>query len=145
MAGGRPPSFISLHLGAGHERHGGVAVISRPIDRFPLRFKVGEDVVRVVFDNVVVEMAPLGATLGTRLNVNVRPSLLCSVGRPIRLGAYKCMAGCDHCVPALSRGHTASQVGSDMWLRSVCISTVLRRAANSARVHAQRQHSRRLR
>jgi hypothetical protein len=31
------------------------------------------------------------------------------------------MVGFDLCVPALSRGHTASQVGSDMWLRSVCI------------------------
>jgi hypothetical protein len=37
------------HLGADTSDLG-VAVISRPIDRFPLRFKVGEDVVRIVFD-----------------------------------------------------------------------------------------------
>jgi hypothetical protein len=93
---------------------GSVAVIFRPINRFSLRLKVGQDMVRTVFDDVIVDPAPLGATLGTRLNVDVRHGVLslptrylctvnlnvnlrhvalpllrylCTVSRPIRHGA----------------------------------------------------------
>jgi hypothetical protein len=39
-------------------------------------FAGGEDVVRMVFNYVIVDMAPFRATLGTRLIVNVRHVLL---------------------------------------------------------------------
>jgi hypothetical protein len=55
---------------------GTVAVVFRPINRFSLRLKVGKNVVRVIFDDVIVDMAPLGATFGTRLNVNIRHVVL---------------------------------------------------------------------
>jgi hypothetical protein len=57
----------------------GVALTFRPIDRFSLRFEGAEHVVRMVFDDIIVDMAPLRATLGTRFNVNVRHALF-SVG-----------------------------------------------------------------
>jgi hypothetical protein len=50
----------------------GVAFTFRPLDRFSLRFEGAEHVVRMVFDHIIVDMAPLRASLGARLNVNVR-------------------------------------------------------------------------
>ena len=54
----------------------GVARTFRPIDRFSLRFEGAEHVVRMVFDDIIVDMAPLRAALGARFNVNVRHVLL---------------------------------------------------------------------
>jgi hypothetical protein len=42
----------------------GVALTFRPIDCFSLRFEGAEYVVRMVFDDIIVDMAPLGAALG---------------------------------------------------------------------------------
>ena len=53
----------------------GVAVLLRPIDRFPLRFEGAECVVHVVFHDIVVDMATLRAALGARFYVNVRHAL----------------------------------------------------------------------
>ena len=58
----------------------GVAPTFRPIDRLSLRFESGEHVIRMVFDDIIVDMAPLRAALGTRFNVNVRHAPL-SLGR----------------------------------------------------------------
>ena len=70
---GRPPVIGRLLIiqmpDTSHMR--GVAVTFRPINCFSLRFKSGERVVRVVFHDIVVDMAPLRATLGARFNVNV--------------------------------------------------------------------------
>jgi hypothetical protein len=55
-----------------------VAVFPRPVDRFVLRFEGCEDMIRMVFDHIIVDMAPLRTALWTRLNVNIRhflPSL----------------------------------------------------------------------
>jgi len=51
---------------------GDLAVIFRPIDRFPLCLEVAERMVCVVFNDIIVDMASLGTTLGARFNVNVR-------------------------------------------------------------------------
>jgi hypothetical protein len=48
-----------------------VAVLPCPIDRFLLRLEGGEDVVGMILDHLIVDMAPVKATLGTRLNVNL--------------------------------------------------------------------------
>jgi hypothetical protein len=53
-----------------------VALTFRPIDRFSLRFEGTEYVARVVFDDIIVDMAPFRAPLGARFNVNVRHALL---------------------------------------------------------------------
>src|SRR6266446_3987852 len=47
----------------------------RPIDRFSLRSEGCEHVVGMVFDDLIVDPAPLRPTLGPRLNVNVCHSL----------------------------------------------------------------------
>jgi len=52
-----------------------VALALRPIDRFSLRFEGAKHMVRVVFDDIVVNTAPLRAALGARFNVNVRHRL----------------------------------------------------------------------
>ena len=57
-----------------------VSVAFRPIDRFPLRFKGAERLVGVVFHNIFLDMATLGAALGARFNVNVRHALLSRFG-----------------------------------------------------------------
>jgi hypothetical protein len=54
----------------------GVTLAFRPIDRFSLRFEGAKHVVRMVFDDIVVDMAPLRTALGARFNVNVRHALL---------------------------------------------------------------------
>ena len=47
-----------------------------PSDSFLLRFKGPEDVLRMVFDNIVVNRTPLSASFGARFNVNsLHPSL----------------------------------------------------------------------
>jgi hypothetical protein len=48
-----------------------MVLASRPINCFSLRFEGGKHVVGVIFNYVIVDMAALGAALGTRLNVNV--------------------------------------------------------------------------
>jgi hypothetical protein len=40
---------------------GGVTIFLRPVDRFVLGLEGGEYVVRMVFDNVVVDMTAFGA------------------------------------------------------------------------------------
>jgi hypothetical protein len=74
VALGRPPVIRLLLIiqipDASNKR--GVALTFRPIDRFSLRFEGAEHVVRMVFDDIIVNMAPLRATLGARFNVNVR-------------------------------------------------------------------------
>jgi hypothetical protein len=47
-------------------------VLSRPIDCFSLSFERGKYVIAVVFDHVIIDMAALGAALGSRLNIDVR-------------------------------------------------------------------------
>jgi hypothetical protein len=51
-----------------------MAATFRPVDRFSLRFEGAERVVGMVFDNIIVDMAPLRAALGARFHVNVRHS-----------------------------------------------------------------------
>jgi hypothetical protein len=50
----------------------GVSVTFRPIDRFSLRFEGAEHMVRMVFDDIIVDTAPLRAALWARFNVNIR-------------------------------------------------------------------------
>ena len=47
---------------AGNERR--MVVLPRPLDRFPLRFEGGEYVVRVIFDDEVLDCAAFRAALG---------------------------------------------------------------------------------
>jgi hypothetical protein len=54
---------------------GAVTLTFRPIDRFSLRFEGAEHVVRMVFDDIIVDMAPLRSFLGPHFNVNVRHAL----------------------------------------------------------------------
>jgi hypothetical protein len=53
-----------------------VALPFCPLDCFPLRWEGGEHVVRMVFDNIMVDTVSLGVALGTRFNVNVRHARL---------------------------------------------------------------------
>jgi hypothetical protein len=41
-----------------------------------LGFEGCQDVVGVIFNHIVIDMAALGTTLGTRLNIDVRHDLL---------------------------------------------------------------------
>jgi hypothetical protein len=50
-------------------------VTFRPCDRFVLRLERGEDMVGMVFNDIVVDMTPLGAPFWTRLNVDGRHAL----------------------------------------------------------------------
>ncbi len=80
--GGSPmirPLLIIQIPNASNKR--GVAPTFRPIDRLSLRFEGGEHVIRMVFDDIIVDMAPLGAALGPRFNVNVRHA-------PLSLGKF---------------------------------------------------------
>ena len=47
-----------------------------PIDGFSLRFEGAEHVVGVVFDNIILDVAPFTAALGAQLNIHVRHDLL---------------------------------------------------------------------
>jgi hypothetical protein len=49
----------------------GVAVPLCPIDRFPLCPESAQHVVGMIFDHIIVDMAPLRAALGSRFNVNI--------------------------------------------------------------------------
>ncbi len=51
---------------------GGMAVLLRPVDGFPLGLEGGEDVVGVVLNHVVVDRVSLGTTLRPWLNIDVR-------------------------------------------------------------------------
>jgi len=53
-----------------------MAALFRPIDRFLLRFEGADHMARMVFNDIVVDIAPVRATLGARFNVNVRHALL---------------------------------------------------------------------
>jgi len=54
-----------------------MALSFRPINRFSLRFEGAEHVVRMVFDDIIVDPAPLRTSFGPRLDIDVRhPSLL---------------------------------------------------------------------
>ena len=55
---------------------GNVTFRFRPIDRFFLSFKSTEHMVRMVFDDIMVDTVSLGVALGTRFNVNVRHARL---------------------------------------------------------------------
>jgi hypothetical protein len=54
----------------------GMALISCPIDCFPLRSEGREDMVGMVFDDIIVDPGPLRPALGAWLDVNVRHALL---------------------------------------------------------------------
>jgi hypothetical protein len=54
----------------------GVALLSGPVNRLPLCFECREYVVRMIFHHIVVYRASLLASLGTRLNVNIRHLVL---------------------------------------------------------------------
>ena len=75
---GRPPVIRPLLIiqvpDASHKR--GVVLTFRPFDRFSLSFEGSERVVRMVFYNIIVDMASLRAAFGARFNVNVRHALL---------------------------------------------------------------------
>ena len=63
----RPPASdraSSYHSGAGRERQEGSGPTFRPIDCFSLRFEGAEHVVRMVFDDIIVDMSPSGRPLG---------------------------------------------------------------------------------
>ena len=49
----------------------GVALTFRPSNRFPLRLEGGKDVGRMVFDDVIIDWAPLRAAFRAWLDVNV--------------------------------------------------------------------------
>ncbi|MGZ4853362.1 MAG: hypothetical protein ACXV3D_09285 [Halobacteriota archaeon] len=49
-----------------------MAVLPCPLDCLALRLQGREDVVRVVLDNVIINRIPLGATLGTWLDIDIR-------------------------------------------------------------------------
>src|SRR3984885_13400245 len=51
---------------------GRVTIFYRPVDRSPLRFEGGKDVVAVIFDCIIFDRRTLRPTLGTGLNVDVR-------------------------------------------------------------------------
>jgi len=78
----------------------GAALIFCPINRFSLRLENAKDVVRMVFDNIIIDTGPLRAALGARLNVNVRHALLslfsfcwnkCKITRKLSFRYYSCM------------------------------------------------------
>jgi hypothetical protein len=54
----------------------GVTLTFRPIGRFFLRFEGAEYVVGMIFDDIILDRAPLRAALGACFNVNVRHVLL---------------------------------------------------------------------
>ena len=54
----------------------GMAVTFRPIDSFSLRFEGAEHVVRMIFDDIILNGAALGSALWARFNVNVRHALI---------------------------------------------------------------------
>ena len=54
----------------------GVAFAFCPVDGFSLRLEGAEHVVSMVFDDIIVDMAPFRAALGARFNVNVRHVLI---------------------------------------------------------------------
>lgn len=59
-----------------------MALLFRPVDRFPLRLEGSEHVVRVIFDSVIVDGTPLRAALRPRFNVDVRHDLVSLTERP---------------------------------------------------------------
>jgi hypothetical protein len=59
----------------------GVTPTFRPIDSFSLCFKGSKHVVRMVFDDIVVDTAPLRAAFRARLNVNVSHAVPLSIVR----------------------------------------------------------------
>jgi hypothetical protein len=50
----------------------GMAPVSCPLDRFPLGPERAEDMIGMIFDNVVINASAFGPALRTRLNVDVR-------------------------------------------------------------------------
>jgi hypothetical protein len=55
---------------AGDQRH--MALLARPIDGLALRFESGQDVVGLVFNDLVVDRVAIGATLGTGFDIDIR-------------------------------------------------------------------------
>jgi len=53
-----------------------------PIDRFLLRFEGAECVVRMVFDDIIVDRTTMRAALGPRFNINVRHGFLSAPKNP---------------------------------------------------------------
>jgi hypothetical protein len=49
----------------------GMSVLFRPIDCFSLCFESGEYVIGVIFDHKIIDATTFGATLGSRLNINI--------------------------------------------------------------------------
>jgi hypothetical protein len=62
----------------------GVALTLRPIDGLSLRFEGGEHVVGMILDDIIIDVAPLRATLGARFNVNV-----CHANSAVSFGAKR--------------------------------------------------------
>jgi len=60
----------------------GVAFSFRPIDRFLLRFEGAKFVVRMVFDDIIVDSTPMWAAFWARFNVNVRHAFLSAPKNP---------------------------------------------------------------
>jgi len=56
-----------------------VALLSSPFDSFSLRFERAEHVMRMVLDEVIIDVAALVAPLGARLDIDVRHALLSDV------------------------------------------------------------------
>ena len=57
-----------------HQR--GVTLFLGPLDCFALRSGSVKDMIRVVFDNIIVDMAPLWASFGSCFYINIRHALL---------------------------------------------------------------------
>jgi hypothetical protein len=53
-----------------------MAAFFRPINRFLLRFEGAEFVVRVVFDDIIVDGTPMWPAFWARFDVNVRHAFL---------------------------------------------------------------------
>lgn len=49
-----------------------MSAVLRPIDRFPLGLERGENVIRMIFDDVIVDVATFGAAFRARFNIDVR-------------------------------------------------------------------------
>jgi hypothetical protein len=52
-----------------------MALAFRPVDRFVLGFESAEHMVRMVFNDIVLDRAALRTPFGARFNVNVRHGL----------------------------------------------------------------------
>jgi len=66
--------FLIIQVSDARDK-GSVAVRLRPIDCFALRLEGAEDMIGMIFDYIVVDIAALRAAFGTRFDINVRHAL----------------------------------------------------------------------